>query len=87
MSEDEARLSSAMMGYWLSFVRDGVPGNDRVVPWPRYVPGQGDYLNIETQPSAQRGPLTPAFAFADAVVEDRHRQGRAWRLDIGFSAF
>ena len=87
LSEDEAKLSAAMMGYWLSFVRDGVPRADGEAEWPRYVVGEAGYLDIAERPVAGRGLQAGPFAHADALVESRRKQGRAWRLDIGFSAF
>lgn len=85
--EDEARLSAAMMGYWLSFIRDGVPQAGGEVAWPRYRTGEAGYLEIGERPAVGRGLLAGPFAHADALVESRRRQGRAWRLDIGFAAF
>lgn len=87
LSEDEARLSAAMMGYWLSFVRDGVPRAEGEAAWPRYTAGEAGYLDIAERPAVGRGLLAGPFAHADALVESRRRQGRAWRLDIGFAAF
>ncbi|MFV3127054.1 carboxylesterase/lipase family protein [Niveispirillum sp. KHB5.9] len=87
LNDAEARLSAAMMGYWLSFVRDGVPVAKGEASWPRYVAGEAGYLDIADLPTAQRGLQAGAFTLADTLVDSRRRQGRAWRLDIGFSAF
>ncbi|WP_044561135.1 carboxylesterase/lipase family protein [Azospirillum sp. B4] len=87
LTDAEARLSRAMMGYWVSFVRDGVPAAPGEVAWPRYDVGQGGYLDIDDQPTAQRALQPAAFTLADTLVAKRRQQGRAWRLDIGFSAF
>lgn len=87
LTQDETRLSAAMMGYWLSFVRDGVPAATGEVAWPRYEAGTAGYLDITGQPRVGAGLLHGPFAHADALVASRRQQERAWRLDIGFSAF
>jgi para-nitrobenzyl esterase len=87
LTDTELRLSQAMMGYWTSFVRDGVPRASGQPPWPRFTPSQHGYLDLDDHPSAARDLRAGAFAFADSLVADRLKHGRGWRLDIGFSAF
>jgi para-nitrobenzyl esterase len=87
LTRDEARLSEAMMGYWVSFVRTGVPSATGEPAWPRFNARQRGYLDIGDLPTAQRDLQPAAFAWADALVAKRRQQGRGWRLDIGFSAF
>jgi len=83
----EARLSEAMMRYWVSFVRWGAPVAPGEAPWPRYTSHDAAYLDIADRPSADHGLQPAAFAWADALVAGRMRLGRGWRYDIGFSAF
>jgi para-nitrobenzyl esterase len=83
----ESQLSEAMMGYWTSFVRDGVPRASGEPDWPRYTAGQRSYLDLDDRPSPERDLLPAAFAFADELVAGRRQQGHSWRLDIGFSAY
>jgi len=83
----ETQLSDAMMGYWTSFVKDGVPKASGQVDWPRYTAEQRNYLDIDELPAASRDLKAAAFAFDDSLVATRRQEGRAWRLDIGFSAF
>lgn len=87
LTEAETRLSDAMMRYWVSFVRSGAPTAAGETPWPRYTAPQPAYLDIDERPSAGRHLQSAAFAWADALVARRWRQGRGWRYDIGFSAF
>lgn len=87
LSNEEAQLSRAMMSYWISFVRDGVPTAANMPAWPRYTTKERGYLDIDDQPAAARDLHSEAFAFADKVIADRRRMGRAWRLDVGFRAF
>jgi para-nitrobenzyl esterase len=83
----EAQLAQAMMSYWASFVRDGVPKAPGMPDWPRFTAAERGYLDIDEQPTAARDLHPGAFAFAAALVADRQEHGRGWRLDIGFSAF
>ncbi len=87
LTSAESELSQAMMSYWISFVRDGLPKADGLSPWPRFTARDRGYLEIDDVPSAARDLQPQAFAFADALIAERQQQGRAWRFDIGFSAF
>ncbi|MFZ0269243.1 carboxylesterase/lipase family protein [Caulobacter sp.] len=87
LTVEETRLSDAMSGYWASFVRDGAPTAAGETPWPRYTVDQRAYLDIHERPSAERDLQPAAFAWADGLVAGRRQQARAWRYDIGYSAF
>jgi para-nitrobenzyl esterase len=87
LTSEESQLSQAMMSYWTSFVRDGTPRAAGHPPWPRFTAGGRGYLDLNDSPSAARDLHPGAFAFADALVARRLKEGRGWRLDIGFSAF
>ncbi len=86
LTSAESQLSEAMMSYWTSFVRDGVPKAPGQPHWPRYTAQDRAYLDIDDRPAARLDLQPGAFAFADALVAGRRKQGRGWRLDIGFSA-
>jgi para-nitrobenzyl esterase len=86
-SKEESQLADAMLSYWASFVRDGVPKASGMPDWPRFTAEERGYLDIDEQPTAARDLQPAAFAFADALIADRRQHGRGWRLDIGFSAF
>jgi para-nitrobenzyl esterase len=83
----ESQLSQAMMSYWTSFVRDSTPKAAGNPPWPRFTAEKRGYLDIDDRPYAKQDLLPAAFSFADELVADRLKQGRGWRLDIGYSAF
>jgi para-nitrobenzyl esterase len=84
---EESQLAEAMMSYWTSFVRDGVPRAPGNPPWPRFTAQQRAYLDLDERPTAASDLHPGAFAFADALVAGRLQQGHGWRLDTGFSAF
>jgi para-nitrobenzyl esterase len=87
LTDAEAKLSQAMVRYWASFVRDGVPKAAGEAAWPRYTAGERGYLDIDERPVALHDLHAAAFAWADGLVSRRREQGRGWRYDIGFSAF
>jgi para-nitrobenzyl esterase len=87
LTREEAQLSEAMMSYWVSFVRSGIPKASGMAPWPRFTVKNREYLDIDDRPSAARDLNPGAFAFADKLIATRRQQGRGWRLDIGFAAF
>jgi para-nitrobenzyl esterase len=87
LTAEETALSDAMMAYWVSFVRTGAPTASGETGWPRFTARERDYLDIDARPVAARDLQPAAFGWADALVAERRARGRAWRLDIGFSAF
>jgi para-nitrobenzyl esterase len=87
LTREESQLSEAMVSYWTSFVRDGVPKAKGHPDWPRFTAAERGYLDVDELPSAARDLHPAAFAFADTLVAGRRQAGRGWRLDIGFSAF
>jgi para-nitrobenzyl esterase len=86
-SKEESDLAEAMMSYWTSFVRAGIPKAAGESDWPRYTRQVHAYLDIDQRPLAARDLTPAAFAFASALVSERIRQGQPWRLNIGFAAF
>ena len=84
---DEAALSDAMVAYWASFVRTGVPTAPRAPAWPRYTAASRGYLDIGDRPVAAMNLEPEAFSFANDLVAARIRDGGSWRLNIGFSAY
>ena len=87
LSTEETALSDAMLNYWASFVRTGVPTAPGETAWPRFSAQERGYLDIDQRPTAQRDLQPAAFSWAQGLVAERRAQGKPWRLDIGFSAF
>jgi len=86
-SRVESDLAEAMMRYWTSFVRTGIPKAAGEPDWPRYTRQQHGYLDIDERPAAARDLTPAAFAFASTLVEERIGLGLPWRLNIGFAAY
>uniref|UniRef100_UPI0025EF6BAA carboxylesterase family protein n=1 Tax=uncultured Caulobacter sp. TaxID=158749 RepID=UPI0025EF6BAA len=87
LTAQETALSDAMLNYWVSFVRTGVPAAPGETAWPRFTAKERGYLDIDARPAAARDLQPAAHGWADALVAERRAKGQAWRLDIGFSAF
>ena len=87
LTSAESQLSEAMLSFWTSFVRDGVPRAQGAPAWPRFAARQRSYLDIDERPASARDLHRGAFDFAETLVAGRRQAGRAWRLDIGFAAF
>ncbi len=83
----ESDLADAMMSYWASFVRAGIPKAAGEPDWPRYTRQQHGYLDIDDRPAAAQDLTPAAFAFASTLVDERMRLGLPWRLNIGFAAY
>jgi para-nitrobenzyl esterase len=45
-TEQDARLSQAMMGAWVAFAKTGSPNGPGLAPWPAFAPGKEDYLEF-----------------------------------------
>ena len=87
LNADETALSDAMLSYWVSFVRTGAPTASGEAAWPRFTAQKRGYLDIDARPAARRDLHPAAFGLAQALVAERRARGKAWRMDIGFSAF
>ncbi len=83
----ETKLSDAMLHYWVSFVKTGVPTAPGEVAWPRYTLANPAYLDIGDTPLAKRDLTAAAFAWDDALVNHRIATGQSWRYDTGYLAF
>lgn len=84
---EEAALSEAMLNYWVSFVRSGLPVAPGETAWPRFTAQERGYLDIDARPEARRDLQPGAFDWADTLVSRRRAEGRSLRLDLGFSSF
>lgn len=81
----ERRLSDAMLAYWSSFARDGVPHAEREQAWRPYGPDRA-YMAFEDAPHVRAGPPN-GYALHEAVVCRRRRHGGvAWHWNVGIIA-
>ena len=83
--EGDRALSAAMMDYWVSFARDGVPRSPRGPAWPAYGRTQA-YLRFAGVPVAGRDPSPGMFELQEELVSRRRRAGEPWFLNVGVAA-
>jgi para-nitrobenzyl esterase len=81
---EEQRMSNAMLSYWASFVRDGVPSADGEDAWRPYDSSRG-YMAFEDAPHMRAGPPN-SYALHEAVVCRRRAHGIAWNWNVGIIA-
>lgn len=78
----ERRLSEAMLSYWATFVKAGVPVAGKEAAWQPYH-GTRTYMAFEDQPRLREGPPN-AFGLHEAVVcRRRAHGGMAWHWNVG----
>ncbi len=78
----EQRLSDAMLSYWLTFARDGVPRAAGDADWPPYDRDR-TYMAFEDVPRVRSNP-TNGFEIHEAVVCRLNAHGGvAWNWNVG----
>jgi para-nitrobenzyl esterase len=83
-TDQEQRLSEAMLGYWASFARDGVPRAQGEEEWLRYDQNR-TYMTFENVPHMRAGPPN-AYDLNEAVVCRRRAHHVAWYWNVGVIA-
>jgi para-nitrobenzyl esterase len=85
-TDAERALSDAMVGYWTSFARTGVPKAAGAPDWQAYGP-KGAYMHFEDAPHAA-APLFPGmYALHEEVVCRRRAAGNiAWNWNFGVAS-
>jgi len=79
---EERAFSDAMVSYWASFARDGVPSAPNHPAWPAY-DAERAYMAFEAGPVARSAPPN-AYELHEAVVCRRRAQGTiAWNWNVG----
>ena len=82
----EQALSDAMLGYWASFVRDGVPSAAGQPRWPRYAADRG-YMTFDGVPRADSHLLPGMYELNEAVVCRRRAKGGVpWNWNVSVIA-
>jgi para-nitrobenzyl esterase len=82
----EARLSDAMVQYWASFVRTGVPKAVGEPAWPVFGANQG-YMAFEAAPEPGHDLLPGMYALHEAATCRRYVLGDTpWNWNIGVAS-
>ena len=83
---EEAALSDAMLGYWTSFARTGVPVAEGQPAWPAYG-AAGDYMHFEARPVPSDHLMPGMYTLNEQVVCRRHASGNTpWNINVGLWA-
>ena len=78
----ETRMSDAMIGYWTSFARDGVPQAKGEAAWPRFAQGKS-YMRFGEDPRVERGLMPGMFELHEAAMVRRAKANQAWNWNVG----
>ncbi|MCK5750940.1 MAG: carboxylesterase family protein, partial [Oricola sp.] len=81
----EQRLSEAMLNYWASFARDGVPVAQGEEDWRPYDQSRA-YMAFEDAPHMRSGPPNSYGIHEEVVCRRRAQGGVAWNWNVGVIA-
>ena len=82
-TSQEAALTDAMMGYWVSFARDGAPSAEGAPHWLPYGT-ERHYMSFDDAPTPGVHLMPGMFELNEAVVCRRRAQGGiAWNWNVG----
>ncbi|MBL8552181.1 MAG: carboxylesterase family protein [Hyphomonadaceae bacterium] len=82
----ERRFSDAMIAYWTSFARSGVPSADGEADWPAYG-SNGAYMRFADRPQAESDLYPGMYALFEEVVCRRRASGDApWHWNHGLAS-
>ena len=85
-TEEEKRLSGAMIGYWSSFARTGHPTAANEPVWPAYGL-TGAYLDIANAPRPASHLMPGMYELNEEVVCRRRASGRIpWNWNVGIAS-
>ena len=82
----ERELSNAMLSYWSSFAKTGVPSAEGQPDWPPYADDES-YMHFDKTPKPARHVLPGRYELHEEVVCRRHAAGDvAWNWNVGVIA-
>lgn len=85
-TDEEKKLSDAMIGYWSSFARSGRPTANDEPAWPAYG-STGAYMDIKQAPLPSTHLLPGMYQFNEEVVCRRRASGdEPWNWNVGLAS-
>ncbi len=80
---EEHRLSDAMLGYWTSFARTGVPSADGAAAWPAFGTGRA-FMHFAGAPTPGADFMPGMFDLNEQVMCRRRATGKVpWHWNVG----
>ena len=81
----ERALSKAMMDYWTSFARTGVPSSDSAPPWKPFGDGES-YMEFRDGPTPSAHLLPGMYTLTEELIHRRRVAGNQyWFTNIGLA--
>lgn len=81
----ERRMSEAMLNYWSSFARDGVPSAAGEPEWRPYSADES-YMKFATVPEAATDLMPGMFELHEEVMRRRRAANIGWNWNVGVAA-
>lgn len=79
-------MSDAMIGYWTSFARTGIPTAAGQPAWPSFTPGK-HYMKFDAKPVASTDLYPGMYALNEEVMSRRRAAGnQQWFFNVGLAA-
>jgi para-nitrobenzyl esterase len=86
VTESEQKLSDAMVDYWASFARAGVPVAAGQPAWPAYG-NERAYMSFEAAPVPKTHLMPGMYEFNERVVcRRRAKGGIPWHWNVGLAS-
>jgi len=85
MPESDRPLSDAMLGYWTSFARTGVPSAANAPAWPAYGEAR-NFMHFTDKPTPETGLMSGMYDQYEAVVCRRRAAGVGWNWNAGLNS-
>jgi para-nitrobenzyl esterase len=83
---DDVAMSDAMMNYWTSFARTGIPTAAGQPAWPRFAPGK-HYMKFGAKPVASTDLYPGMYALNEEMVSRRRAAAnQQWFFNVGLAA-
>jgi len=81
----ETSMSDAMLSYWSSFARDGVPSAEGAPEWRPYS-ADAAYMRFAATPEAATHLFPGVFELHEEVMRRRRAANIAWNWNVGVAA-
>lgn len=86
LGPEEQALSDAMIAYWTSFARTGVPKAPGEPDWPTFEPNKS-YMHFAATPTPSTDPMPGMYKLNEEVMQRERRAGnQPWLGRIGVAA-